>query len=351
MAVSTIPPQRVIVTRRPEGELGEFAFILVQQRDELARAYRRQAWLLSVIFHLLLVVAILTAPKILPAPRTVLLDTPADLMRRESDLTYLHLPPDAQKDLRPPKDTKFLSDKDRVATSRAPTVDKKTLDELFDSYRPGPPGTPAAPKPEPSVAEAAPPAPATAQSGTQGSAPQEQKQVAKLEAPPASAAGSRGFGGALSAGSAIEQAARASASERGGSGGAAGEYGLGPGASQGKIRSDLDILSDTMGVDFGPYLARVLHDVRLNWLPLIPEVARSPLMKRGKVSIEFAILKDGTVAGMRLISPSGDVSLDRAAWGGITGSNPFPQLPQEFRGEYLALRFHFYYNPERHELR
>ncbi|MGZ4820225.1 MAG: hypothetical protein ACXVZM_01380, partial [Terriglobales bacterium] len=29
--------------------------------------------------------------------------------------------------------------------------------------------------------------------------------------------------------------------------------------------SNMDILSDTMGVDFGPYLSRVLHDVRLNW--------------------------------------------------------------------------------------
>ena len=73
-------------------------------------------------------------------------------------------------------------------------------------------------------------------------------------------------------------------------------------------------------------------------------------MKKGKVSIEFAIMKDGSVAGMRLVSPSGDVSFDRAAWGGITGSNPFPPLPSEFRGKYLALRFHFYYNPDKSDL-
>jgi len=106
-----------------------------------------------------------------------------------------------------------------------------------------------------------------------------------------------------------------------------------------------------MGEDFGPYLSRVLHDVRENWYNLIPEIARAPLMKRGKVSIEFAILKDGRVAGMKLAAGSGDVALDRAAWGGVTGSNPFPPLPSEFSGQYLALRFHFYYNPERAELR
>ena len=121
-------------------------------------------------------------------------------------------------------------------------------------------------------------------------------------------------------------------------------------ASNAHIRSDMDILSDTMGVDFGPYLSRVLHDVRVNWYNLIPEVARAPLMKRGKVAIEFAILKNGQIAGLKLTGPSGDVSLDRAAWGGITGSNPFPPLPAEFRGQYLALRFYFYYNPDRNEL-
>jgi TonB family protein len=83
---------------------------------------------------------------------------------------------------------------------------------------------------------------------------------------------------------------------------------------------------------------------------LIPEVARAPLMKKGKVSIEFAILKDGSVAGMRLEGSSGDVALDRAAWGGITASNPFPPLPSQFGGQYLALRFHFYYNPDKTDL-
>jgi TonB family protein len=107
-----------------------------------------------------------------------------------------------------------------------------------------------------------------------------------------------------------------------------------------------NILSDTQGVDFGPYLTRVLHDAKLNWYNMIPEVARPPIMKKGKVSIEFAITKQGQVAGMKLVGPSGDVSLDRAAWAGINAANPFPPLPAKFNGQYLALRFHFYYNPE-----
>jgi TonB family protein len=154
----------------------------------------------------------------------------------------------------------------------------------------------------------------------------------------------------MSAGSAIEQAARSSIGRGARIGGSGGDYGLGQGRQATKALGNLDVLSDTMGVDFGPYLQRVLHDVKANWYNLIPESARPPLMKRGKVSIEFAIMKNGTVQGMTLSGPSGDVSLDRAAWGGITNSAPFPSLPTEFRGDYLLLRFNFYYNPEGSDL-
>jgi len=74
-------------------------------------------------------------------------------------------------------------------------------------------------------------------------------------------------------------------------------------------------------------------------------------LKKGKLAIEFAILKDGKVAGLKYAATSGDVALDRAAYAGITDSNPFPPLPQEFAGQYLALRFYFYYNPDGNELK
>ena len=75
----------------------------------------------------------------------------------------------------------------------------------------------------------------------------------------------------------------------------------------------LDILSDTKGVDFGPYLHDVIQTVRNNWFHLIPESAER---KKGKLAIEFAIIKDGQVAGMKLVASSGDKSqqtLRRAA--------------------------------------
>jgi TonB family protein len=316
--------------------------LLIQLQDDLSRSRLREAFWISLVAHLLILIAVVLGPKYLPMHRLVAVRSAEDLLR-ERQATFLELPPDEQKVTARPN-SKFISDKDRVATSRAPQIDRKTLDELRDARRPGPPQPPGMPA-APAMAQAAPQQAPNAGRGPAG-AQTPPSETAQLRTPAMTA--KQAFGGAMSAGSAIEQAARAAAGARG-YGGAGGDYGTAF-PTGGGIKSNMDILSDTMGVDFGPYLARVLHDVRQSWYQLIPEIARAPLMKKGRVAIEFAIMKDGSVAGMRLISPSGDVSLDRAAWGGISGSNPFPPLPNQFRGQYLALRFRFFYNPDKHDL-
>jgi len=103
----------------------------------------------------------------------------------------------------------------------------------------------------------------------------------------------------------------------------------------------IQVLTDTMGVNFNPYLSRVLHVVKQNWYTLMSESVSS---RKGKVVLEFSILKSGSVAGLKIISSSGDVLLDRPAFGSITASNPFPPLPKEFPGPYLGLSFTYYYN-------
>ncbi|HET7209131.1 MAG TPA: TonB family protein [Terriglobales bacterium] len=350
-------------TRSPEGDLydarrWESAYrdltfsptLLVQLQDDLSRARMREAFWISLIVHMLLIIAIVNSPKLARFfPKRAVLVVGSDNGIRDKELTFLELPPDAQKAAKRPN-SNIISDKDRIATTRKPHLDPNELRKILDAAKagaPGPGGAPA-PKPQPSSppvqsARSAPPQPAT---GPNGSPPQT-NQTAKLQVPTQPKVN---FGASMSAGSAVEQAARAAAANRGGFGGAGGDYGLGQGRQPTDVVGNLDVLSDTMGVDFGPYLARVLHDVRGNWYNLIPEVARAPIMKKGKLTIEFAILKDGRIAGMQLVSGSGDVSLDRGAWGGITASNPFPPLPREFGGQYLALRFHFYYNPDRNEL-
>jgi TonB family protein len=109
--------------------------------------------------------------------------------------------------------------------------------------------------------------------------------------------------------------------------------------------ANLEILSDTRGVDFGPYLSKVVKTVRKNWYHRIPDIARAPRLATGKATIQFAILPNGKVAGMQLVRSTGEDALDRAVWGSITASTPFEPLPKKFTGPYIALRFTYYYNP------
>ena len=110
-------------------------------------------------------------------------------------------------------------------------------------------------------------------------------------------------------------------------------------------RGGIEILSDTMGTDFAPYMKQLKYAVQIHWNALIPEVALPPLSKSGTVTIELAVMKNGQVTSMKLVKSSGDFRLDRAAWGGITNAIPLPTLPSEFKGDYLKLRCNFIYNP------
>jgi TonB family protein len=141
-----------------------------------------------------------------------------------------------------------------------------------------------------------------------------------------------------SPGQAIQDAARASGhdlpQDRPKGGVVATLYG-----AEGRIGT-AEILSSTQGVDLGPYVEKVLADVRRNWYHLVPAYAST---MKGKVTIEFAVLPDGRIAAMKLVSGSGYDFLDRAAWEGIKATGPFPRLPEAFAGN-LKLRFRFLYN-------
>ncbi len=323
--------------------------LLLRLQDDLERSRLREAFWISVVVHLLVIIFVAMSPKIF-GYKGIDLATTADLMKHQN-MTYLDLPSDLQKAPKVPPKTNVISDKNRVAMSPHPSLDKKTLEEL---RRAGPPAPPA------QSAQQMPPAmpPQGSQQPNPSQQQMAQMQPATPQANPRLPVPDQGSGKPVdfaqmmkSPGDLTAQAARAVAERRGGGtyGGGGGDYGAGPG---GKARTlgALDILSDTQGVDFGPYLSRVVDAVRRNWYTLIPEAARAPLLKRGKVAIEFAILPDGKVAGMKLTGESGDVSLDRAAWGGITASNPFAPLPSQYHAPYLALRFRFYYNPQKGDM-
>ncbi len=323
--------------------------LLIQLQDDLSRARKREAIWLSVILHLFVVILLWNSDKLMQLfpHRTLVLAIPANVPS-DKDATFLELPPDAQKLTRRP-DTKIISDKDRIATSKAPQINREELRKILESSRPGRPGESAPQQQPPAAAQnqiAQQQPPAQQPNNNSGLvAPAQNPQIAQMHAPPRGQIPS--FSTPMTAGSAIEQAARAAAANRGRyGGGEGGDYGLSQGRHGAKTLDQAEILTDTMGVDFGPYLARIVDIVRNNWYNLLPPSVYPPILKQGKLSIEFYILKDGKVGGMQVRTPSGDVALDRAAWASITASNPFPPLPREFQGQNLGLRFYYFYNLE-----
>lgn len=320
----------------------ELHLLLSELDDELSRYRWREAVWVSIVLHAVLFVVFLTAPKWMPGHIVVL---PSNASRKQT--TFLALPKDLQHVKRPRTDV--ISDKDRLAQTRTPVPNQEHR-KIPDTQRPGSPARPTPPAGQ--QAQQQPPAP-DQQQGTANPAQETPQPVQTARAqnppPPANSANSPFKVGAP--GSVVQQAIQSAAGSHGANRVSfGGDYGRSHDQQRSDPRGDLEVLSDTMGVDFGPYLQRVVYQVREHWYNLIPESAKAPLMKKGKLAIEFAILKDGRVAGLRLAATSGDDALDRPAWGSITGSTPFPPLPSEFKGQFLQLRFKFYYNPDKNEL-
>jgi TonB family protein len=331
--------------RYEELEPDELLHLIDRLEDERSLARRREGIWVSVIAHLLLFWFLFYGPR----SHRVHVVNPADNHKKE-DMTFLDLPPDAQRQIKP-KTQVPLSDKNRIAQSAHPTLDRKTLQQLEAMKRAGPPQPmapqPAQPTPQQAAPQAAPPAPPQPQEQARTTAPppppQPTQQSLLNEPKPAASAPSRpSFNtGPQNAGDAIRQAEREAAQNAGTS---SGDYGQNAPSQHQAMNVGPDILSDTMGVDFGPYMRRVIEATKRAWYPIIPESARPPLDKQGRVGVRFKIYPDGSVKEMILEYPSGDVSLDRAAWGGIVGASPYPRLPKDFKGPFLELRFGFFYN-------
>jgi len=267
--------------------------------------------------------------------------------------TFLVMPPDLEKELRKPR-TNILSDKNRLAHGPSPIVKRNGLTMPFmrgNTHLPKVAG--GSPPPPPKKIMPAPPSPAKKemaqaqhppQPKAQPPAPKPKIMLSDVTPPPKPDPQLAERLGMESPEEAIQQSLHDVARGRStgaipGSGDSVDQLSnLNPNFST----SGPIILSNTRGVDFGPYLEQILMIVRNNWYAVIPESAR--LGEQGRCSIVFDIQKDGSVPKLELVSSSGKQPLDLAAESGIRASTPFPPLPQEFTGTHLLLQFNFFYN-------
>ncbi|HEV2711211.1 MAG TPA: energy transducer TonB [Edaphobacter sp.] len=316
-------PSKVHTGRFGELDEHELIHLLDSLDDERSRARFRESVYISLIVYLALAWFLFYGPRVLfHQPRVI---NPMDVLKeRDKNITYLNTPKDIAKALA-----------HKSAPAPKPTLDKKALQQLQSMEKAR---VPAPPTPQPPAQQ---PAPQQAkQTPPPQPLPQHSAQQAIVDAPKPAPTRPNFGNPNQSAGDTIRSAAQAAAQNRGDGG----DFGAGiPVAHQG-LNTGVDVLSDTMGVNFNPYLKRILYEIYHTWLPLIPEEARPPLNKQGETLIRFTILPDGRIGGMTLDGSTHDQAIDRAAWGSITGVGQFPPLPKEFHGPNLELRIHYLVN-------
>ena len=311
-------PIRIRTNRYGDLEEHELIHLLDTIEDERARGRFRESIYISLFVWLAIAWVVLYGPRYLWHSPELL--NPADVLRKR-ELVQLNNP--VLPHMRAPT----------AHPTPKPTLDNKTLEKLRAMSPPAP--QPPAPQPMPATAPAVPPPSASAPV-----TPITQRPVAPIaEAPTPQPATKPNFSTPGSARDSIQQAIQNAARHPGGGGGGS------VGGSSGPLNvGGVDILTDTQGVNFQPYIARILREIYQQWLPLIPEEARPPLSKQGVTQIRFRINSDGTIGGMWLDGSTHDDALNRAAWGSITGVGQFPPLPKQFTGPNLELRIHYLVN-------
>jgi hypothetical protein len=316
---------------------GEVQLIVPEQGDKQAK-WQLFTRLSSIGFHALFFVFLLFQSKLFPPHEP----SQADMELARRQMVTL-LPPGTLEALKP--SPRSVQPPPRVH------VDPRVLREVAPPIIP----TPApAPQPERPVKEL-PNAPVPKQNIVQP-APQTQpdapvaKAPLKLEVPDSPVPRpSLVLPRETSPSQSIQDSVRSAARNSGpraiaGGGQLPGGGGRGGGGGNGAAYGGMEMLTDPQGVDFNSYLQRVYVTVKRNWFAVMPESVE--LGEKGIVVLTFKIMRDGSVPSNEpeMQRNSGKEPLDRAAYSSVRASNPFEQLPAQFKGPYIELRYTYLYN-------
>lgn len=339
-------------------------WLLSSGRSENTGQRKREAFLMSLLAHLLVVFWAALGPDILPR------SDPPDSSDQDTAkrLGLLALPRDYERVLRaPPPARPKVPERDRMAQPRAPEINPEALrvprpepglkqaEKPATAEEPGPPN----PEPRPTNPQLPRPSPPDPQPSSDDSEGQSQgrnpREPGNIESasPFVATPGEKGLksnlkdlyaGLRLPGGTAPGSGAGRSIRSRQSRGSPVQGR---SGADFGKRQPDFSvqrptILSDTQGVNFGPWLTAVYFRVRSNWYSVIPQVYRSGL--KGVVVIVFDVRRNGSLEEMEIVRSSNFSPYDRAAISSLKLSEPFPNFPDAFKKDRLTLQFSYLYN-------
>jgi TonB family protein len=299
---------------------------------------RREAVLLTINLHALVVIAILLGPK-LPWVQQILQrqqqaqeeQARAQLEKRRDQARFVFVQPKLDMQAPKPPPIAELSDLDRRARTveRAPKPTnplpfaRGNTSERIEAEAPTRRPTPAdTPQPQPQ--------PQTAENNGNSSPPPLPDSTNGYERPDTSRpAEARGPAVGVIA-DAIRNVQRYARQEnfgnlRGGQDQTVGE----------------SIQFDSKGVEFGPWLARFVAQVRSNWM--IPQAAMS---MHGNVAITFFVHKNGRITDVTVARPSAVDAFTLSARNAILTSNPTIPLPAEYPDDKAFFTVTFFFNEQ-----
>jgi TonB family protein len=291
----------------------------------------REGVLVSIIVHLLLLIAILFLPDITSRSQDSPLALKLAQQREQQSPRFVFMEPKVDRSAPQTKPNVEASDQDRVASSvlRAPNPTNplpmargNTLDRVEA------PPTPSADRAD-RQADAAPGRQNQPQEGQLAAndparATLRLPDAANADTPALSIGRRAGSNGVL--GDALRNLQRYTQQQTF-------DNPQGSGEAQGTIQFD------SKGVEFGPWLRRFVAQVKRNWF-----IPAATMMKKGHVVITFNVHKDGALTDIEIKSSSGIDSFDRAAANALVGSNPTQPLPAEYPSEKAFFTVTFLYN-------
>ena len=287
----------------------------------------REGVMLSIIFHLLMVIVLIVSPKLFPVDEAARARALALAKQRAQERTeFVFVQPRLDTEALKPPDRADSSDKDRIA--RAPEQAPKPQNESPFARgntperveeEPSPAARGQDPTPDPAAGQQAqnttPPPPPDSQSALQLPTPPPPDKTSGANGRAAASGGS--LGDALRN---LQRYVQMYDNQEGGGGQ------FGP-----------EIQFDTKGVEFGPWIRRFVAQVKRNWY--VPYITSS-----AHVVIQFNVHRNGTITDLVIVAPCPIPAFNTAAFGALSSSNPTQPLPAAYPADKAFFTVTFFYN-------
>ncbi len=299
----------------------------------------REGVLVSIIVHLLVVIAVLLVPQLpffkaqaAAAKAAAEAARQAMLEKQRENRTFVFVQPKVElAPRRPPPPQAPLSDRDRTALLNERPPNPRNSQPFHRGNTPEfvEPSPPPQSQRNQAPAQPADPTPAESQSASRDPGAESALQFPETgnRPQPKSGAGAPPAGQTGPLGEALRNLSRYT------------DQNSFDNPNGGDINQFGPLQFDTKGVEFGPWVRRFVAQVKRNWF--VPQAAMS---LRGHVVITFYVHKNGALTDITVIAPSNVDSFNNAAANALATSNPTYPLPPEYPADKAFFTVTFYYN-------